>query len=264
MSNYNNKRIVIKIGSNVLTTSSGALDLVVISDIVDQIALLKSKGYKVVLVSSGAVAAGKSIYKLNKKIEDQTTRRQIYSSIGQVKLMSLYAEKFATHQLICSQVLATKEDFIGGDHYKNMKNCFKGLLRDNIIPIVNENDVVSLSEIMFTDNDELAGLTAFLIKAERLIILSNIEGLYDGHPEEEDSSVIESIAIEKDFSHVVQDTKSSAGRGGMASKYDVGKRTAEKGITTTIANGKNPGVILDIVEGEMIGTTFEPNEDRDL
>ena len=208
-----------------------------------------------ILVSSGAVAAGKSIYKL-KNVEDLTTKRQIYSSIGQVKLMNLYYELFSMHEIICSQVLATKEDFMGGEHYRNMKNCFNGLLLDSIIPIVNENDVVSLGELMFTDNDELAGLTSFLIDADQLIILSNVNGLYDGNPADVKSKLIPVIRLKEDFRDKVMSSKSSAGRGGMESKYDIAKKAALKGIPTTIANGKTANVILDIAVNKEVGTTF--------
>jgi len=248
-------KIVIKIGSNVLTREDKQLDIEVIKGLVNQIAELKRQKYVVVLVSSGAVAAGKSIYSL-KNEDDITTRRQVYSSIGQVHLMNLYYELFAEHQLNCAQVLATKDDFLGGERYKNMKNCFEGLLRDDIIPIVNENDVVSLSALMFTDNDELAGLTAFLIQAPRLIILSNIDGFYDGNPDESNSKVIPTIKSSDDFSHLIQSSKSDAGRGGMASKYDIGVRSSEKGISTTIANGKKENVVLDIINLGNVGTTF--------
>ena len=252
------QKIVVKIGSNVLTKENGQLDTSVIAGIVEQVATLKKEGHTVVLVSSGAVAAGKSIYQL-KNVEDLTTRRQIYSSIGQVKLMNLYYELFSMHEIICAQVLATKEDFMGGEQYRNMKNCFNGLLLDSIIPIVNENDVVSLDELMFTDNDELAGLTSFLIEADKLIILSNVDGLYDGSPDEESSQIIPKIKLKDDFRDKICSSKSSSGRGGMESKYEIGKKASLKGIPVTIANGKAENVILDIIENKEIGTTFLPH-----
>ncbi len=249
------KKIVLKVGSNVLTTKDGQIDLEVMSHLVAQIAQLKKSGYTIVLVSSGAVACGKSLYQLQ-NVDDLTTQRQVYSSIGQVKLMNIYTDLFLKHGLICAQVLATKEDFMGGVQYKNMKNCFNGLLLDSIIPIVNENDVVSLDELMFTDNDELAGLTAFLISADKLIILSNVEGLFDGNPEEPSSKIISTIGLKDNHLDKIQTSKSSAGRGGMASKYSIGRKTALKGISTTIANGKKENVVLDILSDKKIGTTF--------
>jgi len=253
-----NLRVVIKVGSNVLTNEHNELDESVIASLVQQISALKKEGVSVVLVSSGAVAAGKSLYQL-KNVSDETVQRQVYSSIGQVKLMNLYHRLFSEQGLICSQVLASKEDFMGGEQYKNMKNCFNGLLLDSIIPIVNENDVVSLDELMFTDNDELAGLTAFLIKADHLIILTNVDGLYDGDPRLKTSKVISSVLPKDDLTHLIQTAKSSSGRGGMESKYNIAKKAALKGITTTIANGKKEDIALKIVKQEnYLGTSFLP------
>jgi len=250
------KNIVVKVGTNVLTNEDGSLDLKVISSLVEQISDLKKNGIDVVLVSSGAVGAGKSVCEMD-HIEDEISRRQAYSSIGQVKLMGLYSEQFAKHGLVCAQVLATKDDFIGKEHYKNMTNCFESLMKDNVIPIVNENDVVSLTELMFTDNDELAALTAFMIKAEALVILTSVDGLYIDF----ENKVLlgnykksESIAgLEK----YVDEHKSSQGRGGMSSKIEVARRMKEKGIVTHIANGKHEDTLLKIVKGGTLGTTFE-------
>lgn len=254
MSQY--KNIVVKVGTNVLTNEDGSLDFEVISSLVEQIADLKKRGIDVVLVSSGAVGAGRSIYDFS-HIEDEISRRQAYSAIGQVKLMGLYSEQFAKYGLVCAQVLATKDDFTGIEHYKNMVNCFSALADDNIIPIVNENDVVSLTELMFTDNDELAALTAFMIKAEALIILTSVDGLYIDFDKK--------LLLEKhkktdsfvDLENYVAAQKSSQGRGGMASKIEVARRMEEKGIITHIANGKLDDTLLKIVKGEKVGTTFE-------
>jgi glutamate 5-kinase len=251
------KRIVIKVGSNVLTQQDGQIDEVVMEQLVDQIATLKKAGHTIVLVSSGAVASGKSLYKLQ-NTDDLTIQRQVYSAIGQVKLMNIYNKLFSKYTIICAQVLATKEDFMGGEQYKNMKNCFNGLLLDSIIPIVNENDVVSLDELMFTDNDELAGLTAFLISANNLLILSNIDGVFDGDPKDANSKIIRKIGLKDNFEDKIQTDKSSAGRGGMQSKYAIGRKTALKGIPTTIANGKTKNIILDFIDGKEVGTTFCP------
>jgi glutamate 5-kinase len=250
------KNIVVKVGTNVLTNEDGSLDLKVIGNLVSQISDLKKQGIGVVLVSSGAVGAGQSITQLS-HINDEVTRRQAYSAIGQVKLMGLYAEQFEKHGLVCDKVLATKDDFTGKEHYKNMLNCFNGLRNDSIIPIVNENDVVSLTELMFTDNDELAALTAFMIKADALVILTSVDGLYVDF----DNKVLlgeykksESIA---DLEKYVDKHKSSQGRGGMSSKIEVARRMKEKHIVTHIANGKFNDTLLKIVKGETVGTTFE-------
>ena len=250
-------RIVIKLGSNVLTTHDGELDLTVLQSIVSQVSELKSRGHDVIMVSSGAVAAGKSLYTLN-NVKSKTIQRQVYSAIGQVKLMNIYASLFIEKGLVCAQVLATREDFVRGmESYKNMRNCFRGLLKDAIIPIVNENDVVSLTELMFTDNDELAGLTAFMIGADKLLILSNINGLYTGHPDDADTKLIEDVyPDDKSVFKFISKKQSNAGRGGMKSKLNTSVLAADKGIETYMANGKCDNIVLDIMEGKKVGTKF--------
>src|SRR5215217_6782848 len=148
---FNYRRIVIKIGSNVLTQSNGLPDQERIGKLVDQIAELKKQGLEVILVSSGAVAAGRSLISVSDKY-DAIATRQLLASIGQVKLINIYARLFEQHEMLCSQVLVTTDDFKGRVHYLNMKNCLEILLLHNVVPIVNENDVVSVTELMFTDN----------------------------------------------------------------------------------------------------------------
>jgi len=166
-------RIVIKLGTNVLTDSNGQIDDAIINSIVDQITELKRAGKEVILVSSGAVGAGKSLVTLPDRVND-VTKRQVYSSIGQIELMSKYKVAFAKRDILCAQVLATKEDFRDRVHYINMQRCLLALLRDNVIPILNENDVISISELMFTDNDELAGWVSSLINTTAMILLTKI------------------------------------------------------------------------------------------
>ena len=250
------QRIVVKVGTHVLTKSTGELDKPIFRQLVVQLVKLVELGWQPVLVSSGAVGAGKSIIG-ELAIEDEAVRRQVWSSIGQASLMKRYFELFQEYDLICAQVLATKDDFSEGEHYQNMLNCFEGLLAQGIIPIVNENDVVSLTELMFTDNDELAGLTAKMIKANKLLILSNIDGFYTGLPEDEASELISEVPFDTDqFDGYVQSSKSSNGRGGMASKYKVVKGVAAQGIEAHIANGKLENVMVAIATGEDIGTKF--------
>lgn len=246
--------IVIKVGTNVLTDNNDELDILLISHIVEQIITAKQLGHRVILVSSGAVGAGKTIYTL-KNVTDETISRQVYSSIGQVKLMNIYSEMFMMADIVCAQVLATKEDFIGLENYKNMVNCFTGLLLDDIIPIVNENDVVSLKELMFTDNDELAGLTAFMVKADKLIILTNVDGVAP-NAESVGKKIIRNVKCNKD-PKITFAAISSGGRGGMQSKIDVAIKMRDKGIEVHIANGKSQSTLNRIINGEPVGTRFE-------
>ena len=251
------KRIVIKIGTNVLTQQSdGLLDLNVIQNLVLQVAELKKKGVEVIMVSSGAVGAGRSLLNIPEKT-NKVTKRQVLSAVGQVRLMRIYIDLFSFHQLHCAQVLATKDDFRDRVHYVNMKNCFNALLRDNIIPVVNENDVVSVSELMFTDNDELAGLIASMVNADALVILSNVDGVYDENPEQKNAKVIPVIAYDdKQAEKVIAPVKSSFGRGGMQTKMRIARHTAQIGINTHIANGKQEGILTDIMNGKQLGTLF--------
>ncbi|MGI4734325.1 MAG: glutamate 5-kinase, partial [Janthinobacterium lividum] len=183
------RRLVVKIGSNVLTQPNGLPDEARLDELVTQIVGLKSQGCEVIVVSSGAVAAGRSLITLPPKT-DAVRSRQLLAAVGQVKLLSLYAARLAEHGLLGAQVLVTKEDFRDRQHYLNMKNCFQELLQQNVIPIVNENDVISVTELMFTDNDELAGLVASMLNADALLILSNVDGIFDGDPSRPEARVI--------------------------------------------------------------------------
>ena len=209
------KRIIVKIGSNVLTREDGMPDLNRMQHLVEQITQLKKLGKEIIVVSSGAVASGRSLIRVTEKA-DAVSSRQLLAAIGQVKLINTYSELFARHQLLCAQVLVTKEDFRDRLHYLNMKNCFQILLQNNVIPIVNENDVISVTELMFTDNDELAGLIASMLNADALIILSNVDGIYNGDPKDPASEVIREIdPANTQFTADVSAQRSQCGRGGM-------------------------------------------------
>ena len=184
------KKITVKIGSNVLAKSDGTLNVARIAHLVDQIAFLHKNGVEVVLVSSGAVAAGRAVLEPAKKT-DAVSQRQLWAALGQVKLISRYSDFFGEHGLVCAQVLTTKENFSDRGHYLNMKNCFTTLLENKVIPIVNENDTISVTELMFTDNDELSGLIASMVNSEALVILSNVNGVYSAHPQNEDAQLIQ-------------------------------------------------------------------------
>ena len=250
------KKIIIKVGTNVLTKTDGFLDITTISHLVDQIAEIKKQGSEVILVSSGAVGAGRSLMPTSNHL-NKIVRRQVLSAIGQLRLLNIYMQLFSNYGLFCAQVLATKEDFRDRVHYLNMKNCFQALLRDNIVPIVNENDVVAVSELMFTDNDELAGLVAAMTNADALIILSNVDGVLDGPPNKAESQVIPQIdAEDKKVLDLIAPSRSSFGRGGMSTKLRIAQKAAKVGITTFIANGKRHHILEDIIKDDFIGTKF--------
>ena len=252
------KRVVIKVGSNVLTNSNNRIVSPVINNIVRQIAYLYERDIISILVTSGAAIAGKEV--LDEVAQkDKNIRRQIFSSVGQPRLMRKYYSTFTQYGLHCAQVLATKSDFSAGDHRNNMINCYEGLLNEGIIPIANEDDAVSLSLSMFTDNDELASLVATLLNADMMILLTDINGLYTGHPNEDDSKLLDEVAVDQNVEQYVQKSnkKEGEGRGGMESKVRIAKQAAKRNIPTIIANGKDENTIIDIViKNKSIGTQF--------
>ena len=192
MRNY--RRVTIKIGSNVLTRADGTLDVTRVSSLVDQVCMLRSKGVAVVMISSGAVACGRSeLRDMPLSQLDNVDARQLFSAVGQVKLINRYYDLFRDHGIHVGQVLTMKESFATRRHYLNQRNCMMVMLRNGIIPIVNENDTVSVTELMFTDNDELSGLVAAMLDCDALIILSNIDGIYNGNPKQPGAEVIRRV-----------------------------------------------------------------------
>ena len=256
------KKIAVKIGSNVLTRSDGTLDVTRMSALVDQVAQLHKQGVRIVLISSGAVASGRSELKL-KNIPDAVSARQVFSAVGQAKLINRYYELFREHGIYCGQVLTTKENFGSRRHYLNQRNCMSVMMENEVIPIVNENDTTSVTELMFTDNDELSGLIASMMNMEALIILSNVDGIYTGSPADPASKVITEIrSDETELSGFIQSDKSSFGRGGMMTKYNIARKVADEGISVIIANGKKDNILTSLLKenGNEICTLFVPND----
>lgn len=243
-------RIAVKIDSNVLTRRDGTLDVTRMSALVDQVAELHKAGVEIILVSSGAVASGRSEIHPAKKL-DSVDQRQLFSAVGQAKLINRYYELFREHGIPVGQVLTMKENFATRRHYLNQKNCMTVMLENGVIPIVNENDTISVSELMFTDNDELSGLIASMMDAQVLIILSNIDGIYNGSPADPASEVIRKIEHGKDLSSYIQTSKSSFGRGGMLTKTNIARKVADEGITVIIANGKRDNILVDLLHQEL-------------
>ena len=257
---FNYKRIIVKIGSNVFTNDEGLPDIKRISHLVEQIAAIKKQGKEVILVSSGAVASGRSLITVSEKY-DAVAARQLLASIGQVKLINTYSQLFERFQILCSQVLVTKEDFRDRLHYLNMKTCLELLLQYEVIPVVNENDVVSVTELMFTDNDELAGLIASMLNAQALIILTNVDGIYNGNPESAKTQVIDEIdGSNIDFSSFISSGKSQFGRGGMITKSTMAQKVAALGITVHIANGTKENILTDLLADKVTHTRFIANK----
>lgn len=255
------KRIVIKIGTGVLSTPKGRIDESILEHIVTEIASQKKRGVEVVLVTSGAVGSGRGLLPASDRTET-VTDKQVFAAVGQVKLMGTYSKLFEKRGYLCAQVLVTKEDFRDRGHYHNMRRCFLNLLRDGIVPIVNENDVIAIKELVFTDNDELAGLVASQLEADAVIILTSVDGVLDGDPQDSSARTIPLIdsatiaAIQKR----ITPEKTDHGRGGMMTKFSVAKKLMSSGIAVHIANGKKRNALSDILDGHKIGTTFIPNK----
>ena len=253
------KRVVIKIGSNVLTRQDGKLDVTRMSALVDQIAWLRKQGMEVILVSSGAMASGRGELKVDHSL-DSVEQRQLFSAVGQVKLVGLYYDLFREFGIHVGQVLTMKENFQPGEQYRNQQACMTVMLENDVLPIVNENDTVSVTELMFTDNDELSGLIAQMMEADTLVLLSNIDGIFDRHPDDPSAKLIREVAPGRDLSEYIQPEKSAFGRGGMHSKYTTASKVSQAGIRVIIANGERENILIDLMEQkeETPHTEFTP------
>ena len=252
-------RIVVKVGSNVLTRQDGKLDVTRVSALVDQVAWLRREGYEVILVSSGAVACGRRELTIDHSL-DSVEQRQLFSAVGQVKLVGLYYDLFREFGIHVGQVLTMKENFEPGEQYSNQRACMNVMLENDVLPIVNENDTVSVTELMFTDNDELSGLIAQMMEADTLILLSNIDGIYTGHPDDPASELIRVVEPECDLSHYIKAEKSAFGRGGMHSKYTTATSVQHAGIRVIIANGEREDILINLIKNQenVPHTEFQP------
>lgn len=262
------KRIVIKIGSSSLThEKTGELNLFKIEKLIRVICDLKGEGKDVVLVSSGAIAAGRQA--LGGQKRPQTiSEKQAYAAVGQARLMMVYQRIFSEYNHIAAQVLLTKDIMTNEDSRVNAQNTFEELLRLGAVPVVNENDTVSTHEIQFGDNDRLSAIVAALIGADLLILMSDIDGLYseDPHknPEAEFIGLVEEITPE--LIGMGGGSGSDVGTGGMAAKLAAARIATDSGADMVIANGDQVDVILDIMSGKEKGTLFlaHTNLDFDL
>lgn len=257
-------RVAIKIGSNVLTRRDGTLDITRVSAIVDQICCLRDAGVETILISSGAVACGRGECRdIDTSRLDNVSQRQFFSAIGQVKLINRYYDLFKDHGVKVGQVLTMKESFATRRHYLNQRNCMLVMLEAGVIPIVNENDTISVTELMFTDNDELSGLIATMLDCDALVILSNIDGIYDGDPNNPDSRLIPTVKQNDEISDVIVTEKSGFGRGGMVTKHRIARKVSDEGIEVIIANGRRDNILTSLLldkDPETPCTRFLPSE----
>ena len=250
--------IVVKVGTRVLTNEQGRLDSQHIASLAAQLSQLASQSKKVVLVSSGAVAAGMNRLQLDIRPADLAVLQAV-AAVGQTEMMQAYQQQFETHQRIAAQVLLTATELDDRASYLNVRNTLLELLNLNIIPIVNENDTVAVEELQttFGDNDHLAALVTNLLGAQLLIILSNVDGLYAGSPVGEQTEILETVAaVDDTILSYAEDTNNALSRGGMSSKLHAVKMVTSAGENVVLANGLEPDVITRILAGESVGTLF--------
>lgn len=252
------KTITIKVGTNVLTNNSNKISLKIIRQIVKQITVLIEKGYKIILVSSGAVGCGREI--LNIKSKDEKINRSLLAAVGQAGLMKIYNQEFSKYKIKTAQLLLTREDFTIRSHYLNLKNILKESLEKNILPIINENDVVSTYEITFGDNDLLASNISITTESDYLFILSSINGLYSADPKKDQSAklISEINDISKEIERYASVSTSSLGIGGMSSKLNAIKLANKSGVECYILNGTKDDIINRVLlKKEKLGTKFK-------
>ena len=252
------KRIVVKIGSSSITTAQGGIDEQKLNQIVKAIAAHHKKAHEIVLVSSGAIAAGLAPLKLDSRPKDLTLQQAV-ASVGQSLLVNKYSQEFSKHGINVGQVLLTAEDMSRRSHYRNAQRTFNKLLEMKVIPIVNENDTVANDEIRVGDNDRLAGIVTHLIDADALILLSDVDGLYTAPPGNTNSKLITEV---KDFTEINNleiggAGASGVGTGGMFTKVQAARIASAGGVAVLITDAKNLDAVLD---GKNVGTFFWPKK----
>tara|TARA_B100000809_G_scaffold265350_1_gene323893 strand:- start:9608 stop:10747 length:1140 start_codon:yes stop_codon:yes gene_type:complete len=259
--NYKYRRIIVKAGTNILTGGRDELDDSFIDNLVSQIADLSSSGREMLLVSSGAVAAGRGVMR-NLSKSSVLPDRQVLAAVGQGRLMHLYEQAFATHGIPTAQALLSRRDVNDRLGYLNLRNTLLSLLNNGVVPVINENDVVAVEELegeVFGDNDTLSALVANLIDADLLVILGSVKGMYTKDPniftDAELISVVEKIDDKLDeYAGPPSDLR---GRGGMVTKIEAARLATASGVDVVIADGTTDSVVFRLSNGEKIGTLFK-------
>ncbi|MBI3319627.1 MAG: glutamate 5-kinase, partial [Candidatus Omnitrophica bacterium] len=245
-------RLVVKVGASVLTDATGKPQISRLRQLVEQVAVCVAQHREIVMVSSGAIACGMARLALRRRPKD-IAQLQACAAIGQGELMRLYSEAFAAHRLTVAQVLLTQADVSDQVRYRNARNTLQALLARTVVPIVNENDAVSVEEIAFGDNDRLAALVAQVIQAQLLVILTDVDGLL------QDGRVIERVdRLTNHHEALALGASRDTTTGGMASKLAAARITRHSGIPLVIANGKTPGILQELLQGKPVGTLIAP------
>ena len=248
------RRVVVKVGSSSLTTLPGGLDVDRLRALVDVLGALRAAGRQVVLVSSGAIAAGLAPLGLNGRPRDLATA-QAAARVGQLRLVQTYADAFAAHGITVGQVLLTADDLTRRGHYRNARQTVERLLALGVLPIVNENDTVATEEIRFGDNDRLAALVAHVARADALLLLSDVDGVYDGDPRRGPAQLIDTVRDPADLGQVTLGTarRTGVGTGGMATKVEAALIAAHAGVPVVVTSTAQAAAAL---AGEQVGTRF--------
>ena len=260
MRNFKSKRIVVKIGTNTLTDKNGIIDLGIIKSLVSQITQIKNSK-EIVIVTSGAIGAGMKELGIKTRPEE-VVGQQVCAAVGQGILMTSYYSVFSKHGVKIAQILITYNDLANKENYRHLANSLEKLLELGIIPIINENDPVSISEIgpSFGDNDNMSALIAEKIKADLLIILTNVDGLFNKNPKDKNSALISEVKnIDREIESMGSGS-SDLGIGGMKTKIQAAKKVTEAGAAVIIANGRKNNVLIDVINGNDIGTIFYPKK----
>lgn len=255
--------VVVKIGTSILSGEDNCIDPAKIKKISTDVAGLYALGFKVIVVSSGAVGAGMGLLGIKKRPQ-LLPKIQAIAAIGQAHLINLYNQNFKPHNILAAQILLTKDDFTDRKRYLNARNTISSLLESGAVPIVNENDTVSVDEIKFGDNDTLSALVASLVKSDVLIILSNVDGLYKiSNTGKISSEVINYVdKINHDVLSQVRDSKKELCVGGMSTKITAAKVCRDCGIPMVIANGTSLNILVRILNGENVGTYFSASNEK--
>jgi glutamate 5-kinase len=253
------KRIVIKVGSNVVTKKNGLCNLRKMRIIVEDICELIGQDFEVILVSSGAVNLGKAYLKTVIPKKGRVDLQQSASSIGQPKLINRYSNLFEEHQRICSQILLTHDDFRNRKRFLHAKQTIEILLKNDVTPILNENDAISYHAITVGDNDHLAASAAQMIDADALLIITSTEGLFDKDPSEKGATLIKNVNYGDELNHIDMSCKTDVGRGGMESKIQAVNKVTPLGIKVIISSKDNNRIVIDPLS-KSLGTFFYPAE----
>lgn len=255
-------RIVVKVGTSTLAHSTGCINIRHVEELCKVLSDLKNAGHEIILVSSGAIGMGIGKLSLSGRPSDMPTK-QAAAAVGQCELMYTYDKYFSEYNHTVAQILVTGLDLEDPTRYHNIKNTMNRLLELNVLPIINENDTVNTDEIAVGDNDTLGAIVAVSMKADLLILLSDIDGLYTADPhKDKDAKLLSEIAeITPEIEALGGKSRSGLGTGGMATKLTAAKKCVKNGTDVVIANGSSPSVLYDITDGKKVGTRFISEKD---